>query len=82
MEVDCKIPVSVVLPDPTNSTEIKDDFEARPIEYYTFYGTDTQQMFYLDIWPEECREFYDADTQQVFDPDKWLEVLGVKDGDR
>lgn len=52
MEVDCKIPVSVVLPDPTNSTEIADDYEARPIEYYTFYGTDTQQVFDLDIWPD------------------------------
>lgn len=48
MEVDCKIPVSVVLPDPANSTEIVDDYEARPIEY----GTDTQQVFDLDIWPE------------------------------
>ncbi len=52
MEVDCKIPVSVVLPDPKNSTEIADDYEARPIEYYTFYGTDTQQIFDLDIWPD------------------------------
>lgn len=52
MEVDCKIPVSVVLPDPANSTEIVDDYEARPIEYYTFYGTDTQQVFDLDIWSE------------------------------
>jgi len=40
------------LPNPANSTEIKDDFEARPIEYYTFYGTDTQQVLDLDIWPE------------------------------
>lgn len=50
MEVDCKIPVSVVLPDPTNSVEIKDEIEARPIEYCTFYGTDTQQIFDLDVW--------------------------------
>lgn len=52
MEVDCKIPVSVVLPDPTNSVEIKDEIEARPIEYRVFYGTDTQQVFDLDIWPD------------------------------
>lgn len=52
MDVDCKIPVSVVLPDPTNSVEIKDEIEARPIEYQVFYGTDTQQVFDLDIWPE------------------------------
>lgn len=82
MEVDCKIPVSVVLPDPTNSVEIKDEIEARPIEYCTFDGPDIQQVLYLDIWPEEYREFYDADTQQVFDLDMWLEVLGGKDGDR
>lgn len=65
MEVDCKIPVSVVLPDPANSIEIVDDYEPRPIEYYTFYGTDTQQIFDLDIWLD------------AFVPD----VLGGNNGD-
>lgn len=66
MEIDCRVPVSVVLPDPTNSVETVDDFDARPIDYYTFYGTDTQQVFNLDIWPD------------MFESD----VLGGNDGDR